>query len=97
MATNTDHIYLEDVKSLAESFQNRAKELLRGHEDIDYPLSQNIFNLIGEVHIQEDDSEYEIFKYQDKLNNLWSKLISSSIIALRFFDKREPFSKEGVK
>lgn len=35
MATNTDNIYLEDVKKLAKSFQDKANELLIGHEEID--------------------------------------------------------------
>lgn len=97
MATNTDNIYLEVVKKLAKSFQDKANELLIGHEEIDYPLSKNILSLIDKIQVQEDDSEYEIFKYQDKLNDLWSELISSSIVSLRFFDKREPFCKKGVK
>lgn len=97
MAKNTDYIYLEEIKNLSKKFQENVKVLFKGHDRIEYPLSQDILDKIGQIQIRENDDDYTIFKYQDVLNKLWSKLISSAIIALRFFDKREPFMNAGMQ
>ena len=64
---------------------------------IEYPLDDEIRNILREINIVENDDEYKIFEYSEKIKDLWGVLIKKSLNCLRFFDAREPFQKATDK
>jgi hypothetical protein len=63
-----------------------------------YPLDAEIIDSIKKIigSMRDDDSDYEIFKYQTELSMLWRSLVEKSIKCLRFFDTREPFIEKDA-
>lgn len=47
--------------------------------------------------LRNEDDDFEIYNYIDKVINLWKVLISKSIKCLRYFDSREPFKDNPKK
>lgn len=43
----------------------------------------------------QDDDDYEIFRYRERVDKLWGTLLEKAVICLRFYDTREPFQANG--
>lgn len=63
----------------------------------DYPLDDEVRQKIGEIVLNDQDNDFKIFTYLDKVKELWPLLIRKSILCLRYFDRREPFIEKGEK
>lgn len=66
----------------------------------EHPLDEAV---IGDLKIlyeklEDQDDDYEIFRYRDITDKLWGTLLEKAIKCLRYYDQREPFrGSDGTK
>lgn len=91
---NADKINLDELN-------NHYEELGELLHPVDYnrayPLDDEIRQKIAEIVLTDQDNDFKIFNYLDKVKELWPLLIRKSILCLRYFDGREPFMEKGEK
>jgi hypothetical protein len=88
---NTQTLFLDDAK---KHFDDDSHSFfIKGPDKLAYPLDSEVIDSINKIigSMRDEDSDYEIFKYQAELSILWKSLVEKSIKCLRFFDTREPF------
>jgi len=86
---NVTKLFLENA---TEKFDDKNKGFFYT-EKFEYPLDEEIREKIKKINekVKENSDEFEIFKCQNEIKELWTKLISKAIKCLRFFDEREPY------
>jgi hypothetical protein len=96
-----DSTLFKEVCRLGEELKNeRIVEIYqKDGQELAYPLDHTVLEKLNTIQQKglghgEDELTYEA---NDEIDELWSLLIERSIICLRFFDKREPFMKNGKR
>ena len=86
---STDFRYIEALKKASKPLSENFTQGLKYSGE--HPLDEDIIELLEDLKIVENSDEYQIFKVEEKIVNIWNKLLKKSIICLRYFDTREPF------
>lgn len=62
-----------------------------------YPLDEDVITELKKLseRMQNENDEYEIFRYRNRVDELWGLLLEKAIICLRFYDTREPFRESN--
>ena len=95
---NTDFRHLQALTDSLEALDGCLEEIPKPEgATVEHPLDEDVRNVLREINIAENDEEYKIFEYSDKIKKLWGILIKKSLNCLRFFDAREPFQKATDK
>ena len=96
-----DSTLFSEVCRLGEELKNeRIVEIYhKDGQDLAHPLDHTVLEKLNSIQQKglghgEEELTYEA---NDEIDELWSLLIEKSIICLRFFDKREPFMKNGKR
>lgn len=65
----------------------------------EFPLDADIIDRLKELDtlISDTADDYEIYRHRDIVDELWGALLEKAIKCLRYFDRREPFSKKEKK
>lgn len=90
----TDKRILDKVIHCIEKFNTQQIENACKIHPLDEEILDGLRFISGKLN---SDDEFEIFKYREKVEELWENLINKSIISLRYYDVREPFSKNKEK
>ena len=64
---------------------------------LEYPFDEATLKKLKQIVITDSNDDYAIFNYITLIKEIWKILIEKSIKCLRFFDNREPFSKNTTK
>lgn len=91
---NADKTNIDELKL---HFEELATLLQPIDYNRDYPLDDEVRRKIEEIVLNDQDNDFKIFNYLDKVKELWPLLICKSILCLRYFDSREPFMEKGEK
>jgi len=88
----------KDKSMMAICILPETSQLFEGF-DCDHPLDNAVRKSIKKIHdaIRDDDDDFEIFRHQAKMDDLWRLLISKAVKCLRYYDEREPFRKNAKK
>jgi hypothetical protein len=86
---NVIDLLVDDVKSRFEKEDQGFFHSAEFEHPLDSVINNGIMAIIQSMGDPEGD--YEIYKCQSKLNELWQLLVEKSIKCLRFFDTREPY------
>lgn len=67
--------------------------------ECEFPLDKDILEKLTDLcnKLQTNGDDFELFRYRNITDNLWPQLLEKAIKCLRYFDKREPFLKDGKK
>lgn len=59
----------------------------------EHPLDKEVIDKLKFLRekLKDQDDDYEIFRYRDITDKLWSMLLEKAIKCLRYYDQREPF------
>lgn len=88
---NADYELINNIRKSIPSFDTYIQNVWV--DGIEYPLDQEVRNILfDKIDLNKDADNFEIYKRIDIVKELWVSLIKKSIITLRYFDKREPFS-----
>ncbi len=89
----------QDKQLLEKCVSNIEKGVFNETECDTFPLDKEVITVLKELNSKLDngDDDYELFRYRDTTDKLWSLLLEKSIICLRYYDKREPFSSDNTK
>lgn len=101
MSKICDSILFREVCRLGEELKNECivKNYQKVGQELAYPLDYTVLeklNVIQQKGLGHGEEELT-YEANDEIDELWSLLIEKSIICLRFFDKREPFMKNGKR
>ena len=94
---NADKINLDELRSHYEELGALLLPAEYSRDNREYPLDNEVRGKIAEIVLNDDDNDFKIFNYLDKVKQLWPLLIRKSILCLRYFDGREPFMEKGEK
>lgn len=101
MSKICDSFLFREVCRLGEELKNEriVGNYQKDEQKLVYPLDQIVLEKLNTIQQKgfghgEEELSYEA---NDEIDDLWSFLIERSIICLRFFDKREPFMKNGKR
>ncbi|MFR1038057.1 MAG: hypothetical protein ACLSE4_04210 [Clostridium sp.] len=77
---------------IAEAFNGNPRE-------IEHPLDSEVTAELRRIKsaMRDEDDDYRIFEFSDKIKNIWKLLIQKSIKCLRYFDTREPYLENASK
>ena len=96
-----DSTLFSEVCRLGEELKNeRIVEVYqKDGQNLAHPLDHTVLEKLNSIQQKglghgEEELTYEA---NDEIDELWGLLIEKSIICLRFFDKREPFMKNGKR
>ena len=74
---NTDYRHLHALTNLFGALDMCLIAVHKPEEAIiEYPLDDEIRNILREINIEENDDEYKIFEYSEKIKDLWGVLIN---------------------
>lgn len=99
-SAETLFLFSSEVSEVSVDNEDALGELIKKgdyKEKLEYPLDIQMIKKMQEIALRDDDDDYEMFRYLDKISEIWSMLISKAIKCLRYFDKREPFLKNEKK
>lgn len=89
-----DKNIIEDVVNKITSFQSSLGE---GDYNI-HPLDRDVLEQVTNIkNTLNGEDDFAIFKQCEVIKDLWGTLIEKSIICLRYYDGREPFTEQTNK
>ena len=94
---NADKINLDELRNHYEELGALLLPAEYSRDNREYPLDNEVRGKIAEIVLNDQDNDFKIFNYLDKVKQLWPLLIRKSILCLRYFDGREPFMEKGEK
>ena len=94
---NIDLKYIDELTNLLEGLDNKLVAIEKNPKT--YSLDNTIRDRLSELKglIKDSSTEYAMYQYHDKVQQLWIELIKKSIQCLRYFDMREPFIDNETK
>lgn len=86
-------------KNLLTAVLEKDNEKLFSDVKCEFPLDKDVIGLLSKLNdnLPDESDDYEIFRFKDQTDHLWSLLLEKAIKCLRYYDTREPFIEHDEK